>query len=149
MHALRLLFLMLAMSMTTAALAETFDGSVPLECTATGGHDCLPGKEQCEQLRPEGDQKPVLGIDVANKTIRSPYRTALLPIQHTTTNRESLVLQGTDLQFAWSALINRTTGAMTIAIGDRKGAYVVFAQCRAAPATDARPGAGKPPGATR
>ncbi len=149
MRALRLFVLTLAMSMTTAALAETFDGSVPLECTATGGHDCLPGKEQCEPLRPEGGQKPVLGVDVANKTIRSPYRTALLPIHHTTNNRESLVLQGTDLQFAWSALINRTSGAMTIAIGDRKGAYVVFAQCTAAPATGARPGAGKPPGTAK
>jgi hypothetical protein len=76
----------------------------------------------------------VLGIDVANKQVRSPCRTALLSILHTTSNRESLVLQGADLQFAWSALIHRTTGAMTISIADRKGAYVIFGQCKLAPA---------------
>ena len=82
----------------------------------------------------------MLGVDVANKQVKSPYRTALLPITNVTNNKENLVLQGTDLQFAWSALIHRTTGAMTISIADRKGAYVIFAQCKlSAPATPATP----------
>jgi len=71
-------------------------------------------------------------IDAAKKQVRSPFRTAMLAILYTTTNRESLVLQGADLQFAWSAVINQTTGALTVTVADRKGAYVVFGQCKVA-----------------
>ena len=49
-------------------------------------------------LKPKGDENPVLGIDVANKQVKSPYRTALLPIRRRQ-EQEHLVLQGTDLQF--------------------------------------------------
>jgi hypothetical protein len=124
--------IVLALCLATVAAAEEFDGSVPMECTALKGHDCLPDQKQCNRLKPEGGKNPVLGIDVANKQVRSPYRTSLLSILHTTTNQESLVLQGADLQFAWSALINKATGAMTVSIADRKGAYVVFGQCKLA-----------------
>lgn len=132
MSALRSVSIILAMSFATVTAAEEFDGSVPLECTAVKGHDCLPTENQCNRLKPESDQPPVFGIDAAKKEIRSPFRTSLLPILYTTTNRDSLVLQGADLQFAWSALINKTTGALTISVADRKGAYVVFGQCKVA-----------------
>ena len=124
----------LALSTGTAAAAEQFDGSVPLTCKPLSGHDCLPGEGSCKPLKPESnkDKNAELGIDVAKKEVKSPFRTSMLPIQHTTQNRESLVLQGADLQFAWSTVINRTTGAMTLTIADRKGAYIVFGQCRVA-----------------
>ena len=132
MAALRFIPIILTMSLATAAAAGEFDGSVPLQCAVDKGHDCLPGASECTRLKPETDIAPIFGIDVAKKEIRSPFRTALLPILHTTTNQESLVLQGADLQFAWSALINKTTGALTVTIADRKGAYVAFGQCKVA-----------------
>lgn len=132
MRARHLLSLIFATLLSSTASAGPFDGSKPLECTAVSGHDCLPDQKQCSRLQPEGGKQPVLKIDVAKKTVQSPYRTALLPILHTATNREALVLQGADLQFAWSALINQTSGAVTVSIGDRKGAYVVFGQCKVA-----------------
>jgi hypothetical protein len=122
----------LALSMGTAAAAEQFDGSVPLACKPLSGHDCLPTETTCKPLKPESDKNVELLIDVAKKQVKSPFRTSLLPIQHTTQNRESMVLQGADLLFAWSTVINRTTGAMTLTIADRKGAYIVFGQCRIA-----------------
>jgi hypothetical protein len=134
MTALRFIAIMLTMSLTTVAAASEFDGSVPLQCTADKGHDCLPGENECTRLKPQTDIAPIFGIDVAKKEIRSPFRTALLPILYTTTNQESVVLQGADLQFAWSALINKTTGALTVTIADRKGAYVAFGQCKVAAA---------------
>ncbi len=108
------------------------DGSVPLECTAETGHDCMPLATGCKPLQPESNKPPVFGIDFAKKQVRSPFRTALLSVDHTTTNDESLVLQGADLLFAWSALINKSTGALTVSIADRKGAYVVFGRCKPA-----------------
>lgn len=43
---------------------------------------------------------------------------------------ESLVLQGADLLLAWSALINKSTGALSVSDADRHGSYVVFAAAR-------------------
>jgi hypothetical protein len=37
-----------------------------------------------------------MGIDVANKTIKTPYRTESLPIQNSAVNNEQLILRGTD-----------------------------------------------------
>jgi hypothetical protein len=134
MRVLRPAFIILALALSTAAFAEEFDGSKPLQCTAEKGHDCLPDKRQCGRLKPEEGKLPVFGIDVANKQIRSPFRTELLSILHSTSNQDSLVLQGADLQNAWSALVNKTTGALRLAIADRKGAYVVFGTCKVADA---------------
>ena len=141
MRVLRPASIILALALSSVAVAEEFDGSKPLQCTADRGHDCLPDKRQCGRLKPEGGKNPVFGIDVANKQIRSPFRTELLSILHTTSNQDSLVLQGADLQNAWSALINKTTGLLRLAIADRKGAYVVFGQCKVAGAEAMAPAA--------
>jgi hypothetical protein len=101
-------------------------------CTAERGHDCLPAENQCSPLVRETNIAPVFEIDFVGKIVHSPYRRALLRVSELTANAESLVLQGTDLLFAWSALINKTTGALTVSIADREGAYVVFGQCKVA-----------------
>ena len=133
MSTLRSFSIILAMLLTTGiACAADFDGSQPLECTAIKGHDCLPTQNDCGPLKPQSDSPKPFLIDAAKKQVRSPFRTAMLAILYTTTNRESLVLQGADLQFAWSAVINQTTGALTVTVADRKGAYVVFGQCKVA-----------------
>ena len=138
MNAFRSVSLVVALSaIATVAAAEDFDGSVPLACTAEKGHDCLPTENKCNRLKPESDVAPVFGIDVAKKEVQSPFRTSVLPIQTVTQNKDSVVLQGTDLQFAWSAVIHRTKGTMTITVADRKGAYIVFGQCKVAEAKPA------------
>lgn len=139
MRVLRPASIVLALGLSTGAVAQEFDGSVPLQCTADRGHDCLPDKRSCGRLKPEGDKLPVFGIDFAKKEIRSPFRTELLTVLYTTTNKDSLVLQGADLQNAWSLLINKTTGVMRAAIADRKGVYVVFGQCKTADAAAMAP----------
>jgi hypothetical protein len=74
-------------------------------------------------------------IDFAKKEIRSPFRATLLKVVHTTTNRDSIVLQGAEATAAWSALIDRKTGALTVPRGDSQGVYVVFGQCKVTGAT--------------
>jgi hypothetical protein len=118
------------------ASAEDFDGSKPMICEAQHGHDCLPTAQSCSPLKPQGGKDVDLKINVGSKTMKSPYRNDLLPIQHVTKNKESLVLQGTTLQLVWSATVHRTTGRLTAAIADREGAYVVFGQCRLATAAE-------------
>lgn len=143
MRVLRSASIALALSLSTVAVAQEFDGAVPLDCTLTKAHDCMPDKNQCNRMKPEGDELPVFGIDFASKQIRSPFRTSLLEVLYTTTNQDSLVLQGADLQNAWSALINMKTGVIRVAIADRKGAIVAFGQCKVA-ATPVQPAASAP-----
>lgn len=118
--------------LASAAAAAQFDGSRPLACTATRGHDCVPEASDCKPLQPEKGKAPVFEIDFAKRQVRSPFRTALLTVTHSNDNTESLVLQGADLLFAWSALVNKKTGALTVAIADREGSYVVFGKCKVA-----------------
>jgi hypothetical protein len=121
-----------ALAAAAVATGATFDGSAPLSCRAQSGHDCLPASARCSPLKRETDIEPVFQIDFTGKTIHSPYRKSLLRAAHVTTNAESIVMQGTDLAFAWSALINKTTGTLTVSVADREGAYVVFGQCELA-----------------
>jgi hypothetical protein len=122
-----------AMTTLTAA-AEEFDGSVPLVCTPQKAHDCMPTENKCNPLKRESKDSIDFGIDVAKKEVKSPFRTTTLPIETVDNNEQSLVLQGTDLQFAWSMVIHREKGTMTLTVADRKGAYVVFGQCKVAAA---------------
>jgi hypothetical protein len=124
--------LAIGIAFSTGAMAADFDGNAPLTCTATAGHDCLPGQAQCAKLEPQSPGPKELRVDFAGKTIKTPYRTDKLPIQNSSSNDEQLVMQGTDLKFAWSAIVNRKSGALTLAVADRKGSYVIFGQCRQA-----------------
>jgi hypothetical protein len=118
----------------SGALAADFDGNAPLTCTAVSGHDCLPGQAQCATLVPQTPGPKELRIDFAGKTVKTPYRTDKLPIQNSSSDDEQLVMQGTDLKFAWSAIVNRKSGALTLAVADRKGSYVIFGKCKPAAA---------------
>jgi hypothetical protein len=120
----------LALVLGAASSSSVFDGSRPLSCRADLGHDCLPDAHDCRTIQPQPDKPAFFHIDFAKKEIRSPFRTAVLTVAHTTDNSESLILQGADQLLAWSALINKSTGALTVSIADRQGSYVVFARCK-------------------
>lgn len=132
MRALRSVSIVLALSFASVAVAGDFDGDVPLTCKVEQAHDCLPTQGKCSPLKPDTDIEPIYGIDFAKKEVRSPFRTALLPILHTAKNDDSIVMQGADLRVAWSAMVDRKTGDLTVALGDSKGAYVAFGKCKVA-----------------
>jgi hypothetical protein len=121
-----------ALASTAALAAEEFNGSRPMDCETTAGHDCLPTESSCKPLKPEAGKPLKLHVDVANMSLKTPYRNDTLPIQSFGFNKASLVMQGTSLELVWSATIHRTTGRLTAAITDREGAYVVFGQCKLA-----------------
>lgn len=123
--------LALVCASTVVYAAGPIDGSQPLSCAVANGHDCLPSQSDCKLLTPEKYKTPIIDVDFAKKEVRSPFRTALLKVTHSNVTSESLVLQGADLLFAWTALIKKQSGAITIAITDREGAYVIFGTCRA------------------
>jgi metal-dependent HD superfamily phosphatase/phosphodiesterase len=130
MRALRLLLTILAITFATVAAAD-IDGSAPLTCTVIQNIECHRSNAACEGTTAATSTALTVGIDFTKKEIRSPYRKALLAVQHTATNTDSLVLQGGDLFLAWSALVDKKTGALTISIADKEGAYVYFGTCKA------------------
>ena len=118
---------------SAVAAAADFDGTVSLTCTPSAGLDCPADKGKCGKFERDPDAKgpPYVRIDFANKTVKTPNLTIPLPIQNSATNDEQLILQGTDSKYAWSAIVNRQGGGLTIAIAARKGAYVFFGKCKA------------------
>jgi hypothetical protein len=134
MNNTRRLILGLGLAFSAVAGAADFDGTTPLTCTGLAGYSCESGKA-CSKVKPETDIAPVVTIDPGNKTVKTPYRTDLLPIANSVVNTEQLQLQGTSEKFAWSAVVNRKTGKVTVTIADRVGAYVIFGQCKVAGGT--------------
>jgi len=130
----RLFVLGLALVFSAVAGAAELDGTTPLKCTGVEGYTCEAGKA-CSKVKPESSTPPVVTIDPANKTVKTPYRTDLLPIANSAVNNEQLQFQGTSLMFAWSTIIHRATGRLTVTIADRKGAFVIFGECKAAGGT--------------
>ena len=123
---------------SAAALgAEPFNGTQPMDCAPTTGHDCLPTEQTCKPLKPEPGKKLNLHIDVEKMSMKTPYRNEAMQIQSFAFNTKSLVLQGTSLELVWSATVHRTTGRLTMAIADREGAYIVFGQCKLSTAAPA------------
>jgi len=120
--------------LSAAAGAAGIDGTSPLSCTGLEGYSCEPGKA-CNKVKPESNTPPVVTIDPANKSVKTPYRRDPLPIANSAVNNEQVKLQGTSDKFAWSTVINRNTGKITITIADRIGAYVVFGQCKVSDGT--------------
>ena len=129
MKNIRRLILGLGLAFSAAAGAADIDGTTPLKCTGLEGYSCESGKA-CSKVKPESNTAPVVVIDPANKTVKTPYRTDLLPIANSAVNNEQLQLQGTSEKFAWSTIINRKTGKLTVTIADRVGAYVIFGECK-------------------
>jgi hypothetical protein len=118
-----------------SAWGADFDGTMPLTCTPSAAYSCEPGKA-CSPVKPESQPPRSVRIDGRAKTVRAPYRTELLPIANSTLNNEQLQLQGTAEKFAWSAIVQRRTGRVTITIADRLGAYVLFGDCQISAAAD-------------
>jgi hypothetical protein len=115
--------------LSAVAAAADFDGSAPFNCNTRAGYTCEPAKG-CSKVKQQSEANAMIAVDPGNKTVKSPYQADLLPIANTVLNNEQLQLQGTAEKFAWSAVINRKTGKVTITVADRVGAYVIFGQCK-------------------
>jgi hypothetical protein len=130
---------------SAGSLAAQFDGTVPLSCETKEVQDCESGKKCIKQTAEQASVAKSLAVDIANKTIKSVYRTEPLKILETDITDERIALQGHERWVVWSAVLRQKDGSMTIAIADRKGAFVLNGKC--APAKDAlAASAAKPPG---
>jgi hypothetical protein len=109
------------------SLAADFDGSRPLICANLDASDCGPG-QPCVRTRPDDIGAPVfMRIDFENKSIVGPKRTT--PIASFDKSGNQLLLQGTELGYAWSVALDTASGRLAATLVDRDGVFVLFGAC--------------------
>ncbi len=121
----------LALALSQAAVADNFDGSKELLCAVNHAQACTPdGICEFETADSIG-LPPFIKIEFEEKQISDTVdgeRTTPIDRQKLTDNQ--IVLQG-EQRLAWSIVISRETGKMTVAAsGDGEG-FVLFGACTA------------------
>jgi hypothetical protein len=91
--------------------------------------DCSMGEDCTRGLAADIGAPTFLRIDFAKKAMIGPQRTS--PIQLMEANEQQLLLQGTELGFAWSVALDKSTGEMSATLVNRDGAFVLFGACTA------------------
>jgi hypothetical protein len=125
----RFLHLMAVLAWLTAgtAFASDFDGSKLLICAPVEAIDCAAG-EACTKGRPDDIGAPsFLRIDFAQKMIVGPKRTT--PIVFMDKNDNQILLQGTELGYGWTLVLDQESGAMTVTMANREEVFVLFGSC--------------------
>lgn len=108
-------------------VAADFDGSKLLVCANMEASDCGPG-QPCARGRADDFGAPTfMRIDFAAKNIIGPNRTTPIVTQERNVNQ--LLLQGTELGYAWSVALDTTSGKIAATLIDRDGVIVLFGAC--------------------
>jgi hypothetical protein len=109
------------------AFGANFDGSTPLICATVDAHGCDAG-DVCLRDLPDGFGLPrFLRIDFAKKAVEGPKRTTAVRFMDQDANQ--ILLQGTELGYAWSLVIDKADGSMAMTLVNREDVYVVFGYC--------------------
>jgi len=66
-------------------------------------------------------------IDFDKKTVNGPQRAS--PVLHMEKNDQQVLLQGSELGYAWTIAIDQATGKMVVTLVDREGAFVLSGSC--------------------
>jgi len=121
-------------SLPLVSVADDFDGSKPLTCAAIFSAECNAGNQECVTGAPWMINFPVfMEIDfkamqvTTTKQQESPRKSAIRHVGKLDSGRT--VIQGTDINFAWSMLIAEETGSMTLGIVGEEGGFLVFGAC--------------------
>src|SRR4030095_7110177 len=120
---IRVMSLVAALVLMTcgAAAAGDFDGSKQLICAPVEAMDCGPG-EGCSKERPDVVGAPnFLRIDFANKVIVGPKQTT--PILLMDKSDDQLLLQGKELGYAWTLVLDQESGMMPVILVNREAAF--------------------------
>jgi hypothetical protein len=111
----------------SSAWGGDFDGSKPLLCATIDAHSCDPGQTCLRGLPADLGVPQFLRIDFSKKTVVGPARTT--PIRFMEAGTGQLLLQGTELGFAWSIALDTADGTMTLSLVNRDDAYMLFGAC--------------------
>ena len=115
-------------ALTAQASAGDFDGSKLLICATLEASECSPGLA-CEKAgRPDDLGAPIfIRIDIEKRVMIGPQKTS--PIVSIERSPEQILLQGTELGYAWSIALDQEDGSMAASLVGRNGIFVLFGQC--------------------
>ena len=112
--------------------AAEFDGSAPFLCAVIEVIECDRG-EGCATVEPaDMGLPPFLRVNVGGKSLDATDGSGRKTPIHSSTlvkEQERLLLQGSEQGRAWSVVIGQKTGAMTAAIVDHDGGFLVSGTC--------------------
>jgi hypothetical protein len=112
---------------TTAVFGADFDGTKRLICATIDAHACDPGVSCLRGLPDDIGAPRFLRVDFAEKTITGPRRTT--PIRYIDTSADQILMQGTELGYAWTIVIDKADGAMSMTLVNRDDTFAVFGYC--------------------
>jgi len=116
-----------ALLCSTAVFGADFDGSKRLICATVDAHACDPG-EACLRGLPDDIGVPrFMRIDFAAKTIAGPKRTT--QIRYMDTGADQILMQGTELGYAWTVVLDKADGSMSMTLVSRDDTFAVFGYC--------------------
>jgi hypothetical protein len=109
------------------ALAGDFDGSKLLLCATVEALDCAPAAA-CQKSTPGEIGAPAFfRIDFAGKALVGPKRKASIDLMEKSDTQ--ILLQGTELGYAWTVVLDATTGEISTTLANREGVFVLFGSC--------------------
>ena len=127
MKLFHILILSIAFLGAGPASAGDFDGSKLLICAPVEAIDCAPG-ETCRKGAPADSGLPsFIRIDIAKMVVIGPKRTT--PIVSIEKSEQQILLQGTELGFAWTIALDQDSGEMSGSFVNREEVFVLFGSC--------------------
>lgn len=113
--------------------AGDFDGSKVLTCATIEAIECAPGGDCSRGWAHEINLPQFVTVDVAAKSItgKRPNDGSQLAakINSVSTEQANLVLQGVQNDRAWSMVIAKDNGFMSISASSENAGFVVFGAC--------------------
>lgn len=123
----RMMVIALAACCSMAALADPIKGAGRAICTTEELRDCVAGTE-CLNGSPAEYGAPVsMRIDFANRQVLGEQRSS--KIRDIEKKDGQILLQGREMGYGWTIAIEAKSGAMTLGIVSREGAFVLFGRC--------------------
>jgi hypothetical protein len=103
------------------------DGVQRLICATVEAMDCEPGAA-CFKGRPSEVGAPAfMRIDLEKGTIAGTHRST--PIVRMDKQADNLLLQGSEIGYGWTMVIDMKGGTMAATLVNRDGAFVLFGNC--------------------
>jgi len=123
--------LLLLASATAAGAAPPYDGSKALKCPIDTVMVCSDPSICVRGTAATANLPPVLNVDVGQRLISGSATGRTIKIAWVSTEGGRLLIGGTELGGGWTMSVAPTSGAMTGAVIDRSGGFLVFGNCTA------------------
>lgn len=123
----RMMAMTLAACCSMVALADPIKGSGRAICTTEELRDCVAGTECFNGLPAEYGAPVSMRIDFANRQVLGEQRSSR--IRDIERKDGQILLQGREMGYGWTIAIEANSGAMTLSLVNREGAFVLFGRC--------------------